>query len=183
VPRFTQIFPRLPELQEAIDKKQVEEQIAPFLAKMSEMESSGGKNVDHKRMVAGIHAGDVAQGQWGLMPNTIKELTYTKGDERDPKIEQLRGMPLDVITEEAKQNPELERKYAEALARKILTNSMGDEELAAVGWRYGHNLNEGKLQNIAKKKRGYLNRFKKLFELEPKKEIIAEDQSITLPES
>lgn len=180
MPRFDQIL-KIPALQEAIDKEQVEKEINPFLDAMSQMESSGGQNLNHKRMVAGIHAGDTAQGQYGLMPNTVKELTYTKGDQRDPMIEQLRGLPIEDIMAEVKVNPELEKVYAEALARKLLTNAMGDEEKAAIGWRWGHNLREDQLEKKAKRKKAYINRFSKLFNTQPVE--VAEDNINSLPET
>lgn len=95
------------------------EDIARFLHYISQLESSGGKNTDHPVMKSGIHAGDQAIGEYGLMPKTKEEL-----GKRYPAA----------LSEESP-----DEAYARKLAEKVLDRSKGDETLAAGLWNQGHN--------------------------------------------
>jgi hypothetical protein len=89
--------------------------IARFLKNIMDIESSGGKDVDHRIITSGIHKGDAAQGKYGLMPNTIEELKSRYGKDLN------------------------EDELATKLAERLLTKTGGDEPLAAAMWNQGHN--------------------------------------------
>lgn len=91
-----------------------------FLQLMSLLETSGGKDMNHQTMTKGIHAGDTAKGQYGLMPNTIKEFKHRA---------KLLGEPI----------PKNESQIANALSDH-LENKTDDPEKRAYMWQYGHNL-------------------------------------------
>lgn len=93
--------------------------VARFLHYISQLETSGGTNLDHKPVEHGLQAGDVAEGQYGVMPNTMDEL-----NRRYPSSFNEESSPDD---------------YANVLANKVLNRSGGDETLAAGLWNQGHN--------------------------------------------
>ena len=92
-----------------------------FLQLMSLLESSGGKDLNHQTMTRGIHVGDTAQGQYGLMPNTIEEFKHRA------KLSK-RTVP--------KNEAQIANRLAEHLEAKT-----EDPEKQAYMWQYGHNLN------------------------------------------
>lgn len=89
--------------------------IAKFLQNIAKIESSNGRDMDHRVISSGIHAGDSAIGKYGLMPNTIDEFKARHGKD---------------LTEQ---------EVAEKLAEFVLTKTGGDEPLAAALWNQGHN--------------------------------------------
>lgn len=110
-----------------IDKSDV----ARFLHYIKEIESSGGQNTNHPVIESGIHAGDQAQGDYGMMPNTMDELKR-----RYPAL--------------AKQtDPDL---LAPKLAEQVLNKADKDETLAAALWNQGHNTSEDKFDKIKQSK-------------------------------
>lgn len=117
-----------------------------FLDIISQIESSGGKNTDHPEITSGIHKGESALGQYGLMPNTVRELLHRR---------ELAGQPHQPASEEASmditQNPQLEHDLASQLAQKVL-GKFPNEEMAAYSWNQGHNLTPEQVEQ-----RDYLN--------------------------
>ena len=101
-------------------------------------ESSGGKNTNHKEMKAGMHAGDAAVGQYGLMPNTIKEMA-NRMDKNHP-MKQYAKMDNDAISKSIKQNPDHENQIANFMANHLYDKFGGDENKMAYSWFQGHNL-------------------------------------------
>jgi hypothetical protein len=99
-----------------------------FLNKIKELESSGGKNVNHATIQFRIHAGDAALGQYGLMPNTIKEVLG-----RGPASSEF--------------NSDIEADAAETLAKKILNKTGGDQEKAAYMWNRGHHIDPAQISD------------------------------------
>jgi hypothetical protein len=114
--------------------------IKKFLEKTAQIESSGGKQLNHPEIESGIHSGDSAVGQYGLMPNTIKEILNRTKEQSTPDIEALRVLPNEVVNREIASNPMLEDEVARKLAEHVLQRQLGDEEKAAYSWQYGHNL-------------------------------------------
>ena len=96
-----------------------------FLQLMSLLESSGGKNLKHEEITQGIHAGDTAQGQYGLMPNTIDEFKHRA------KLTN-RSIPKNEI--------QVANRLAEHLEAKT-----DNPEKQAYMWQYGHNLDPDKI--------------------------------------
>lgn len=135
-----------------------------FLQLMSLMESSGGKNVNHKTVEGGIQAGDTAMGQYGLMPNTIKEMAQRRniqntGDHFD---KQIQNVDNEIVPSVLVAHPELESRYAEELAAKALEKSGGNQVDAAYRWRWGHNLPNDRVEEIKAQNPDYFERMKKL---------------------
>lgn len=111
------------------DKKS--KQVSEFLKKMSEIESSGGRNINHKQMVSGIHKGTAAVGDYGIMPNTALEIGKRHG------MEELQGLSPEQAQDLLSKDPELAERIAETMASKLLNKT--DEETANYMWQYGHN--------------------------------------------
>lgn len=137
---------------------------AKFLQLMSLMESSGGKNTKHKTVEEGLQSGDTAIGQFGLMPNTIKEMAQRRnmqgvGDKID---NQMVNVDNPVIPSVMTAYPELEQKYASELAKQVLDKSAGNQTDAAYRWRWGHNLPNEKLEDIKTQNPEYFQRLQNL---------------------
>ena len=91
----------------------------------SMIESSGGKNLKHKKMTGGIHEGDSAQGQYGIMPNTAEEF-----DRRSRKA----GL------EPAKNEDEQFNRITDFIAAKT-----DDPRKQTYMYEQGHNLDPNKI--------------------------------------
>jgi hypothetical protein len=113
-----------------------------FLDLTSMIESSSGRNLRHKKMKDGLHAGERAVGQYGLMPNSIEEMTRRIGKNIDPRIKEI--MSREDLDSQQKAdliaaNPELERIITDKMYDHLNSRYKGDEELMNYGWQYGHN--------------------------------------------
>lgn len=104
------------------------EDIARFLHYIKQLETSGGKNLEHPTIHSGIHAGDTAEGEYGMMPNTMDEMRS-----RYPSSFNEQSAPED---------------YAKKLADQVLTKSGNDETLAAGLWNQGHNASPERFDEI-----------------------------------
>lgn len=146
------------------DRKQ---QIANFLEKIKQIESSGGKDFSHDEIQSGIHAGTSAAGNFGIMPNTATELVgrMERVGPLPQGLEQLKTMPPDQIKSFIETNPDQEKQLAEYLAGHVLDKQQGDEEKAAYSWQYGHNLTPDKLQKRPYKDSDYVKKFNNLKKL------------------
>lgn len=120
------------------------EAVERFLKIISMLESSGDENKDHPAVTSGIHAGDSAIGQYGLMPNTIEEIAKRRPD-----------LPAYDET-----SPEIQSAYANALAERTLSRSAGDEEKAAYAWRMGHNLTPEQITERGFGEHPYVQKYK-----------------------
>jgi len=105
-----------------------------LLEKIGMLESSGGIDTDHEVMTSGPHKGDKAIGTYGMMPNTLVEMT-----KRFPSnINE--GMSKQELEELARNNPEFEEAMAGAMLSYMKDKrGLSDEEVAAA-WEKGHNL-------------------------------------------
>lgn len=141
-----------------------EDQIAEFLKVISQIESSGGQNVDHKMMDSGIHAGTAAVGQYGLMPNTVQEVLnrMSQEDQFTPDLQQLKETPPETMREYIATNPEQEDKIAKYLAGRVIDRQGGDQEKAAYSWFQGHNLTPDKIEERGYKDHDYVKKFNKI---------------------
>ena len=131
------------------------------------LESSDGKNVNHKTMEEGLHAGDTAHGTFGLMPNTIKEMANRRrlANEADELDKQILKAPNEDIPTILQNNPLAQQRYAETMAQKVAETTGGDIPLAAVAWRYGHNLPKERLMEILQQNPGYAKRIQEAMSL------------------
>ncbi len=137
------------EMDESFQDDYTDEEVDRMLDVLMWSESSGGKNFDHRLMESGPHKGHRAIGRWGLMPNTVKEFTNrarTAGTVT-PEMEAAAKMDAATMKAHLEKNPELERRYAEQLARHVINKHPGNEEAQAYSWKYGHNMGTDKILN------------------------------------
>lgn len=120
--------------QEYLDPRDYKAQhLQDFLKKISMLESSGGKDIDHEKMHTGIQAGDKAVGDYGLMPNTLVEMA-----KRYPSPT-TQGMDKGELEINTLLNPEFEQTMAGTMA-DYLKNKRGlSDDEAAAAWESGHN--------------------------------------------
>jgi hypothetical protein len=138
---------------------------------ISQLETSGGKNLNHKVVKTGMHAGDRAIGEYGLMPLTIHDVAKIRvnrgvADELDKTIAKMSFEEAkQKIPEIIKDNPGAYERYADTLADYVL-KKYKDEKLAAFAWNQGHYTDPevliDRLQNPDTKLRAdYLSRLEK----------------------
>ena len=116
-----------------------------FLNAISQIESSGGKNINHPISNAPLQAGQQAVGQYGLMPNTIQEMAR-----------RTRG-PASITPG----SPE-EQQIANSLAGHVL-NKYQDPNMAAYAWHSGHNLTPDQIQQRDYMNDPYVQKFQKIW--------------------
>ena len=121
------------------DYKPTPEDIARFLYYISQNESSGGKNINHKTETSGLHAGDTAMGAYGLMPKTREDA--------------IKAHP-NRLSENSSNDD-----VAKALAGDILQKAGGDETLAAGMWRKGQYVPKEQWEDL--KNSGYTQAYEK----------------------
>lgn len=161
------------ELAKKMDKQGAEaaqdqraDEVKRFLDVISMIESSGGKNFDHKMLESGIHEGHRAIGHYGLMPNTVREVSNRlEREERLPEfLRQYPDMQAGEMKKALERQPDAENYLASELANKVLTQYGDDEEKAAYGWFQGHNISPESMEKRPYKEHEYVkryNRFKK----------------------
>jgi hypothetical protein len=127
------------------------------------IESSGGKNFDHKELQSGIHKGQRAIGRYGLMPNTVNE-TLTRMKHSGTLSDDLapyRGMDPADMKNALEVDSDSERAIAESLANRVLERQQGDTEKSAYGWFNGHNLSPESIEERGYKDTDYVNKYNK----------------------
>jgi hypothetical protein len=107
-----------------------------FINDMKQIESSGGENTNHKWIHSGPQKGFRAIGDYGFMPNTIKEFANRSGDPELQKVAKLDQMGMEIAL---RSSPGLQEKLANLMYDKVNSNLGGDEEKMAAAWQYGHN--------------------------------------------
>lgn len=135
-----------------------------FLDKIKLIESSGGVDTDHETVDYGIHKGSSAYGNYGLMPNTIREMAKRQRMSNTERKEVLpfEKMDDDSIKEKLKENPELEEYFAERVAEHILNRQQGNIDKSAFAWNQGHNLYPEKIDEEKLNKSDYVKKFRNL---------------------
>ena len=118
--------------------------IDDFLNSVSQNESSGGTNFNHKMITSGPQIGQTAIGSFGLLPNTVREVLNR---DKDPSLDGLRDMSDEELKNELEQSPTTERQVARKLAERVITNQGGDMEKAAYAWRHGHNMKPERIES------------------------------------
>lgn len=140
-----------------------------FLWSIMQVESSGGKNVKHKTITSGIHAGQHATGRWGLMPFTAQEL-ITRMERKGPisdDIKAVKTMDSPQLAAYIKQRPDIELMLARQLARHVLGRQGHDQVKAAYAWNQGHNLMPYEISPEAVASSDYVKRFKTFHQVNP----------------
>lgn len=145
-----------------------------FLSAISAIESSKNTDVDHSAMSSGIHAGDRAVGEFGIMPNTVREIArrIARRDPRlklgqtfkgDPEIEQYADpkVPQDVLQFAMDSDPELTNRTARYL-EALVDSRFQDPNKMAYAWNQGHNINPATLTEDKLESSPYVTKFKSL---------------------
>jgi len=101
-----------------------------LLDAISLTESSGGRNTNHEVIDHGIHAGDRAVGNYGLMPKTVQEILKT-----NPEIRKTN--PAANFIEALEKDPTLQRRIAAAYYERLRDNVGNDPAGIAYGWLNG----------------------------------------------
>lgn len=122
-----------------------------FLKLMSQLESSGGKQLNHPAATKGLSTGDHAVGQYGLMPQTAYEVLHPSDPRKmqtDPNLWQFNNMNPKELSNKIKNSPELEHSIAAQYADKVL-NRAQSPEAASEMWLMGasHPVSNDELQN------------------------------------
>jgi hypothetical protein len=125
------------------------------------IESGGKLDPNNPVMTSGMHKGDAAVGQYGIMPKTVDYIT--RAEERDTGEESpyshLEGLSTPELRKAFKQDrhiPEALRRTPEG-AEEYLTNRYADQILskyedpmvAQAAWNQGHNADEEKLKRLS----------------------------------
>ena len=129
-----------------------------------QLESSGGKNVKHRTMASGLHAGQAAMGEYGLMPQTVQEFV-TRRKRRGqfgPDEALMAQMNPEQLTEFLAGQDRVEQGLASDFADLVLKRAKGDEEKAAYMWNTGHNRPISQIDQDRLDKSQYVQRFRKL---------------------
>lgn len=134
---------------------------AMFMDAISDIESSGGKDFSHREIASGIQKGTSAGGQYGLMPNTIKELVNrSKSEDLAPIAEKN----PDEIKQLIESNPDIEDVFAKQLSDMVIKKSDNNLDKAAYMWNQGHNLDPDSVSEDTLAKSDYVEKFRNLME-------------------
>lgn len=142
----------------------MDEKTRQFLNIISQIESSGGKNVNHKPMTEGLHAGTTAYGEFGITPNTTKDVVNRLNsiDKLSDNTSPIYAMPTEKINDYLKQNPEAEREIASFLARNLLARHKGNDEAAAYSWNMGSSLTPEQITEDKLSTNPYVSKYKQI---------------------
>lgn len=132
-----------------------------FLDAISQVESSGGKNTNHPLIQTGLQAGQQAIGSYGMLPNTIQELSNRARlhNQLTPEMAEVSRNPTALGSD-----PNLEKQYANQLADRVL-NRFQDPNMAAYAWNHGHNLTPEQIQGRDYINDPYVQKFQKVRKL------------------
>ena len=134
-----------------------------FLKYISQVESNGGKNTQHPTVNAGVNAGDKAIGQYGLMPNTVRD-TVKRGIQSGdipPEMGEIAQRDNMGIQNLMQNYPSSETMIAHALAHRVL-NKYNDPNMAAYSWNQGTNLTPEQIKQRDFMNSDYVRKFGKV---------------------
>jgi hypothetical protein len=142
--------------------------IQEFLNHIAQIESNGGKNINHKVITSGLQKGDSAIGTYGLMPKTIDEIADRSGD---PELKKLKDMTAEEKHDYILKNPLVEKQLATTLAQHVLDRQKGNEEKAAFAWNQGHNLTPEQIDKRNYQTSDYVQKFDKIAGQQPQAKL------------
>ena len=125
-----------------------------FLNYIQQIESSGGKNLNHPVVQSGVNAGDHAVGRYGLMPNTIRD-TVKRGVASGTLPPEMNNIDPSQL------RPSAEDQIAKALASRVL-NKYHDPAMAAYSWNQGTSLSPDQIKQRDFMNSDYVQKFNKL---------------------
>jgi len=118
-----------------------DQKIDNFLNTISMIESSGGKNTEHKLITSGSQKGTRAFGNYGLMPRTVHDLANRmKRDAPDNPYSNYSKMTHQQISQSLKENPDHQHVFGKYMANHLYDKFNGDENKMAYSWIMGHNI-------------------------------------------
>lgn len=132
-----------------------------FLNITKQIESSGGKNLDHPTITDpdSMHFGQHAVGRYAIMPKTVEELGKSS---HDASIRALSKMSNDDMNQYLKENPDLDEHLANTMADKLEKRFPGEPEKQTYAWQYGHNLPQDRVTDEVLNNNDRVNKFKSL---------------------
>lgn len=132
-----------------------EKQIRALLEAIKSVESSGGHNLQHQPITRGVNAGDSAMGQYGMTPNTMKEMLGRNpqnpySDLKDSDLSSLYQNESNGTIPPALQRSPLgvEGETARNLADYALKKQQGDVQQTIASWLMGHNTPANKMGEV-----------------------------------
>lgn len=153
-----------------MDKKQ-------FLDIIRQIESSGGRDLKHETLQSGVHKGDAAMGEYGIMPKTAQEFIRRRElkDQFGPDEALMQQMNPEQLKEFLADQDRVEQNLADDIATRVLKRSKGDEEKAAYMWNQGHNKLASSIDEDDLDKADYIKKFRNLKNSLGKNRIIASE--------
>ena len=129
------------------------------------LESSGGKNLNHREISSGPNKGQKAIGSWGILPNTVDNMLNRRKNLDKTDIEDELTKELVDNQQQLRQylmdNPKLEERYTDELRDYVLRGNASPEQ-AAYRWREGHNIKLKDLPQEKAEKHPYVREFNRL---------------------
>ena len=125
-----------------VSPKESDSTVKPFpgLRYIEMIESSGGKNLKHRKVTSGLNAGTRAVGRYGIMPLQVIE-TVTKDKQLAQKYPEFLGYhhvkDADKITYSILNNRNLETEIANSHWRRLYNRFDGNEDKMAYAWLHG----------------------------------------------
>lgn len=152
-----------------------------FLELIRQIESSGGKNTKHRTMASGLHKGQAAMGEYGIMPKTAQEFVNRRKmrGQFGPDEAIMAQMSPTELKEFLADQDRVEQNLAGDIADHVLRRSKGDEEKAAYMWNMGHNKRASSIDEEALDRSSYVDKFRKLKNILSGKKIMYADNSDT----
>lgn len=134
--------------------------VKAFMKLIKAMESSGGTNTRHVAVDKGIHEGDTAIGNYGIMPNTAKEIAVRREREGEgtPSDDVIKNLQNPQVEQLLKENPSLAKQYAEFMAKRVLDKTKGDPIAGMTAWHYGHNMSPSQLKDTMDRNPSYVDK-------------------------
>lgn len=136
-----------------------------MLGVISQLESSGGKNIAHPTIETGLQEGQTAIGNYGLLPNTVREVLNSmkhRGAPIPPELQNTLPLTDKGLAGKLIEKPELQNAVAGDLMSRVLNRSGGDEDKAAYMWNTGHNLDPNSITPEKLDTNPYVEKFRKL---------------------
>lgn len=157
----TFIFPLVAFANEKALQRELKEELNEELKAISFVETSGGRNLNHRRLERGIHKGTHAGGFFGIMPLTARFVIS-----HSPYLRQRYGSWLersnDEITEELNHNRIMDYEIAIIHWRR-LRSRFTDPSVAAYAWNHGWGMiATDRIEEIHED--AYVERFKEYYE-------------------
>ena len=151
-----------------------------FLELIRQIESSGGKDVNHRTMASGLHKGQAAMGEYGIMPKTAQEFVNRRKmrGQFGPDEALMAQMSPSELKDFLANQDRVEQNLAGDIADRVLRRSKGDEDKAAYMWNMGHNKKAASIDDENLAESDYVRKFRKLKNmLSGKKTMIADNGS------